>query len=484
MTRHKALGAITLAIVLATNVMAPQIAGAQSAPLAIVSDQAGQPLDWLHSDGTHLVDQSGRDVILRGFVTITNYNDGSALNYTADDYARMKALGADYQSIRIGACSIGAWPGCQASDAYLQQLDSMVQTAKAAGMYSEFKLTTYDIPGQAPANWTALWQNSGGQQDAIINGWKNLWQRYASEPAVLGYDLLNEPELGNLKMQDPQFVQQYLNPFYERIIDAFRQIDTQHVAIFQPVIGSPPYDANVSRDNVVFAPHFYPQVKQYLQTHDATTNNYPQLVQQLNGQAQNNHAPLLMGEYGMPYNPDWDNQPSQQSRYQAIELAEAAAFDALQLSSSRPWWSDDKAGIYTNGQALNWAVLQGRDGLSDPERHVITDVFARPYPARTAGTLTNFSFDFGSHTFKAQYTPSGTGTTVFVVPRQRAFGGNFVVTHSGGVTANFDPSTNALDLTTNTPGIDPSAFSWDEASGTLSIADWATDPVTLTITPQ
>jgi hypothetical protein len=447
------------------------------------TNQPAQTLDWLRADGGHFVDESGRSVILRGFVTTTNYPDGAALNYTAADYQRMKALGANYQSIRIGVCAIGAWPGCQPRDGYLQQLDSMVQAAKQEGIYSEFKLTMYDLPGQPNDNWTALWRNSGGQQDAIINGWKTLWQRYESEPAVVGYDLLNEPQLGNIGVQTPQFVQQYLNPFYQRVIDVLRQIDSRHIALFQPVIGSPPYNATVGRDDVAYAPHFYPQVREFLTRNDANTSDYPQLVQRLNNEAQSNNAPLIIGEYGMPYNPAWDNQPDMQQRYQAIELAESNAFDHFMLSASRPWWADDRAGVTAGPAVLDWAVLQGRDGLGSPERRLITDIFARPYPARVAGTVTSFGFDFGSRTFTAQYTPSGTGTTEFALPRDRAFGGVFQVTHSGGVTGKYDPESGTFTLTDNSAGVDPSAITWDEASGTLSISDWGTDPVTLTVTP-
>ena len=167
------------------NAMAPpwsteqssRTSAARFAATVLSSSQSAPALDWIHADGAHFVDESGRTVILRGFVTTTNYPDGTALNYTTADYERMKAVGANYQSIRIGVCAIGAWPGCQVRDGYLQQLDSMVQAAKQEGIYSEFKLTMYDLPGQAGADWTALWQNSNGQQDAIINGWKTLWQR-------------------------------------------------------------------------------------------------------------------------------------------------------------------------------------------------------------------------------------------------------------------------------------------------------------------
>ena len=107
---------------------------------------------------------------------------------------------------------------------------------------------------------------------------------------MVGYDLLNEPQPGMLGVQNPQLVQQYLNPFYQRAIDQLRQIDSRHIALFQPVIGSPPYNATVGRDDVAYAPHFYPRVRQFLIRNDTSTEDYPQLVQRLDSEAQSNQA--------------------------------------------------------------------------------------------------------------------------------------------------------------------------------------------------
>lgn len=64
------------------------------------------------TDGVFFLDTLNRTVILRGFVTITHNGPGvDEVNYTLEDYKRMKAMGANVQSIRIFAGLIGAWPG-------------------------------------------------------------------------------------------------------------------------------------------------------------------------------------------------------------------------------------------------------------------------------------------------------------------------------------------------------------------------------------
>ena len=105
---------------------------------------------------------------------------------------------------------------------------------KQEGIYSEFKLTMSGIQG---FDWTDLWLNENGEQEAIIKGWRVLWERYKDEPSIFGYDLLNEPDKGNIDVSDEQFVVEFLIPFYQKMIDELRKIDQTRPALFQPALG-------------------------------------------------------------------------------------------------------------------------------------------------------------------------------------------------------------------------------------------------------
>ena len=63
-------------------------------------------------------------------------------------------------------------------------------------------------------------------QDLTVKIWHRLAARYASEPTVIGYDLLNEPiahyfEGDNLESK--------LEPLYRRIVAAIREVDPNHI---------------------------------------------------------------------------------------------------------------------------------------------------------------------------------------------------------------------------------------------------------------
>lgn len=60
--------------------------------------------------------------------------------------------------------------------------------------------------------------------------WRAIAQRYANEPAVLGYDLLNEPIS---PYHDMDTLNPRLEPFYQEIAAAIRQVDPNHVIFME-----------------------------------------------------------------------------------------------------------------------------------------------------------------------------------------------------------------------------------------------------------
>jgi len=97
----------------------------------------------------------------------------------------------------------------------------------------------------------SLWE-SKANRDKTVALWKKLAERYADEPWVAGYDLLNEPNW-NL----PGGV--LLRSLYEEITDSIRTVDEKHLLFIEgnwfanDFTGlTPPWD-----DNMVYSPHKY-----------------------------------------------------------------------------------------------------------------------------------------------------------------------------------------------------------------------------------
>jgi len=75
--------------------------------------------------------------------------------------------------------------------------------------------------------------------------WRTIASRYRNEPAVLGYDLLNEP-IPNIPAVE--IYNSKLEPLYKRIVAAIREVDRNHVVI----LGGAQWDSNFA----VFGPPF------------------------------------------------------------------------------------------------------------------------------------------------------------------------------------------------------------------------------------
>lgn len=97
----------------------------------------------------------------------------------------------------------------------------------------------------------SLWESAANRKKTV-ELWKKLAERYANEPAVAGYDLLNETN-----WQLPGNVM--LRALYEEITDSIRTVDTNHIIFIEgnwwanDFTGlTPPWD-----NNMVYSPHKY-----------------------------------------------------------------------------------------------------------------------------------------------------------------------------------------------------------------------------------
>jgi len=136
--------------------------------------------------------------------------------------------------------------------------DSLLSWCKQNNMY--VLLDLHAAPGgqgydQAISDYDpekpSLWESTENQ-DKTVALWRHIAEYYADEPWIMGYDLLNEPNWdlpGN----------QSLRALYQRITDAIREVDTNHMIFIEgnwfanDFTGlTPPWD-----DNMVYSPHKY-----------------------------------------------------------------------------------------------------------------------------------------------------------------------------------------------------------------------------------
>jgi endoglycosylceramidase len=113
------------------------------------------------------------------------------------------------------------------------------------------------------AAFDSFYADREGIQGQLVKTWAALATEFAAEPAVAGYDLLNEPFIGSNILGAANNLAAYST----RAIDAIRTAETAaggfaHIVFFEPVAvwpvlnAAPPADFT-SDTNIVFAPHNY-----------------------------------------------------------------------------------------------------------------------------------------------------------------------------------------------------------------------------------
>ncbi len=133
-------------------------------------------------------------------------------------------------------------------------------------------------------NFPALYDS---EQDQILlcEIWRAIAQRFRDEPAILGYDLLNEPI-----PQWPRLRQfnERLEPLYQRVTRAIREVDTKHCIILEAAqwdsnfeVFGRPFDSNCIYE---FHRYWMPPDEKSIQEYVTFSNRY--------------NVPIWLGESG------------------------------------------------------------------------------------------------------------------------------------------------------------------------------------------
>jgi aryl-phospho-beta-D-glucosidase BglC (GH1 family) len=115
-------------------------------------------------------------------------------------------------------------------------LDNLVKWCKARGVYVIIDMhaapggqTGQNIDDSAD-DLPELFMETK-YQDRLVELWRTIAKRYKNEPAVAGYDLLNEP-LPQKTGAAAKFKDK-LEPLYQRITQAIREVDPKHMIILE-----------------------------------------------------------------------------------------------------------------------------------------------------------------------------------------------------------------------------------------------------------
>lgn len=247
-----------------------------------------------------------------------------------------------------------------------------------------------------------FWLDVQARED-LFRIWEFTVKRYKDHPAVIGYDIFNEPTPGDIWSAHPaEFDLDILMPFYEEMIRRIRAVDPDKLIFYECSIMHDVYDnffTPLPFKNIVYSSHLYTGGT------SGGTIGYPGNpgplsadVQKSMGEAARQGVPLWVGELGIGV----------AALNSALWMRDEYVFqEQARLGSA--WWSMRQHDNDTFG-LTNFDTRAEKRGL--------LDYVSRAYPAATPGELLAFRFDERTKTFSMTFAnrPHVTGETLIAVP--------------------------------------------------------------------
>lgn len=140
-----------------------------------------------------------------------------------------------------------------------EMLERVLEFCRKHELYAILDL--HSAPGAQNNDWhsdsitgqSLLWKY-GCFQDQVCALWHEFARRYADDPWIAGYDVLNEPGYG--------LTREAFNGLYNRIITAIRETDKDHIIFLEGDDFGRSFDLfdELTDPQVTYAVHFYPFV--------------------------------------------------------------------------------------------------------------------------------------------------------------------------------------------------------------------------------
>lgn len=341
-------------------------------------------LPWLSTAGAHIVDSSGRRVMLHGF------NDDALLPATATvhpvalddrDAELMERSGFDVVRLPIAWSRLEPERGVF-STGYLDAIARDVALLNSHHLYVVLDMhflawsPVYGgagAPAWATLGWVPDWAFgqhgntpvrllspainaaqayfflTSGWQDQLLRTWQFVAERFRGDSGVAGYDIFNEAH--SFPLPPLRFDKDQLFPFYARAISAIGAVDPNHLFVVEndALDDIPTAVVPIHAPDVVYSPHIYtgvlsPQIgslAQAIRTH----------VSEVAREAGQMADPMWVGEFGHGTGPT-------AAAWISDALADFNAHDA-----GWAWWVWRAAGTTwairsADGTSLNMAFLR------------------------------------------------------------------------------------------------------------------------------
>ncbi|MFE1340009.1 cellulase family glycosylhydrolase [Streptomyces sp. NPDC058733] len=376
-----------------------------------------------------LTDRQGRVLTLRGWNVEDKANRGEkALSAVTERHFRdLRAHGFDFARLLVFWDDLEPRRG-HYSEAYLRRIERILDWAQRYRVkvlidahqdvfgpafghrgIPEWATRTDGLPFRPhPGDWFAEYFEPAVQRAfthlyddpdlrrAQADAWRVLAGRFAHHPAVIGYDLINEPmgepkEGEDLATAADRIEREQLTPMYNRLADAVRSADRDAWLFVEPtpIVGEgvPTGLGRVDDPKVVYAPHFYNTAMEAGADYDPDAGWIEAYERAVVAYPKRYKVPVVVGEWG-PLN--------------------------TSLPHMRQFYGDAMASLarYTSGWAgYVWCYGGGYCAVDDSGAfRANKELTVEPYAVSVAGTVRSASYDPRAGVYRLAYRAARHGT--------------------------------------------------------------------------
>ncbi|MFD5103581.1 cellulase family glycosylhydrolase [Streptomyces albidochromogenes] len=232
--------------------------------------------------------------------------------------------------------------------------------------------------------------------------WRVLAARFGDHPAVLGYDLINEPmgELGpgeDLATAARRIEREQITPMHNRLADAVRAVDRDNWVFVEPtpIVGEgvPTGLGRIDDPKVVYAPHFYNGAMEAGADYDPAAGWIEAYEEAVTAYPREHRVPVVVGEWGPLNN----------------ELPNMGRFYREALASMHRYSSGWAGYVWCYGGG--YCAVDAAGGFRTNKEQT-----ASPYARAVAGRVRAESYDPRTRAFRLSYVASGRGVTELSLP--------------------------------------------------------------------
>lgn len=237
------------------------------------------------------------------------FNDLVDAFVTEDDLAYLKSMGLNMVRLPFNYhwfLSDDA-PGVYLENGFAR-LDRVLGYCRKYDLMAVLDL--HSTPGGQNPDWHS--DNPTGQslfwkykcfQTQMVDLWREIARRYADDPIIAGYDILNEPAFG---LTAEQF-----NGFYDAVIAAIREVDTDHIIFLEGDDFGRKFELfhEPQDPQLAYAVHYYPFVYESGvldpdMPDEERFRIFDEIFYRQLRARERFHRPIWCGECGLEHHPD------------------------------------------------------------------------------------------------------------------------------------------------------------------------------------